>query len=231
VKSKYPIYYFLPFLACFYLGCGGGEESPNDPANGNATSGNPSGGDAKVSLAEFLPGKRIYAELEEESTPEQPAGKSSDESEGDLPPADTDGGTDEGENECDVREPETPKKRVMVLQFEKDGKFTFGMVRDGKAFEKENDLTYKVSGPKTVTVFDGGKGDGGVNFLTAHPKQGDKITFGGERRQTAAVIIKIEDASPMERENNEHSDPARNQGESTDATHNNEKSEQTDEKK
>jgi len=230
VKSKYPIYYFLPFLACFYLGCGGGEESQNDPANGNATSGNPSGGGTKVSLAEFLPGKRIYAELEEEPTPDQPAGKSSDESEGDLPPADTDGGTDEGENECDVREPETPKKRVAVLQFEKDGTFTFGMVRDGKAFQKAYDLTYKVSGPKTVTVFDDGRGDGGVDFLTAHPKQGDKITFGGKRKQTA-VIIKIEDASPMERENNEHSDPARNQGESTDATHNNEKSEQTDEKK
>lgn len=216
------------------IGCGGDKGSGN--SDGNGSSAKPSDGDTKITLAEFLPGKRIYAEMEmeEEPTPDpsaaSDAGKSSDESEGVSPP-DPEGGKDEGENECVEREGETPKKRVMVLQFEKDGKFTFGRVRDGKAIEMENDLTYKVSGPKTVTVSDGGKADGGVNFPTAHPKQGDKITFGGARRQSAAVISKIEDASPMERENNEHSDPDDNQGESTNQPRNNEKSEQTDEKK
>ena len=204
MKSKYPIYYFLPFLACFYLGCGGGEESPNDPANGNATSGNPSGGDAKVSLAEFLAGKRIYVVMD------SPFGGG----ETSAPPIVTDGSETEeedkgeGDNECDEPQgetrdttPSTPSKKMeMVLQFEKDGKFTIGRVsKDGTVYSLgDDDLTYKVSDPKKVTVFEKGTADGGVSFPTTHPKIGDEIKFGPEKDPRSAVISKLEDAGPME---------------------------------
>jgi len=209
VKSKYPIYYFLPFLACFYLGCGGGEESQNDPANGNATSGNPSGGGTKVSLAEFLPGKRIYVVMD------SPFGGG----ETSAPPIVTEEAilTDgseteeedkgEGDNECDEPQGETrdttpsapSKKMEMVLQFEKDGKFTTGRVsKDGTVFSLgKDDLTYKVSDPQKVTIFERGTADGGVSFPTTHPKIGDEIKFGPEKDPRSAVISKLEDAGPM----------------------------------
>ena len=215
MKSKYPTYYFLPFLACFYLGCGGGDGSQNEPANGNATSGKPSGGDTKVALAGFLPGKRIYvvmdspfgggetsaggdATAEDEPSPSKEAAS--------PPEAKEDKG--EGDNECDEPQGETrdttpsapSKKMEMVLQFEKDGKFTIGRVsKDGTVFSLgDDDLTYKVSDPQKVTVFERGTADGGVSFPTTHPKIGDEIKFGPEKDPRSAVISKLEDAGPME---------------------------------
>ena len=72
MKSKDTTYYLFSLLACFYLGCGGGDGSQDEPANGNATSGKPSGGDTKVALAEFLPGKRVTFSL---PTPNGPPGQ------------------------------------------------------------------------------------------------------------------------------------------------------------
>ena len=74
------------------------------------------------------------------------------------------------------------------------------MNRGGKTVSMEDGLTYKVSGPMKVTIFEDGKADGGLTFPTAHPKKGDKIRFGPDEGQMPGTITKIEDASPMESE-------------------------------
>ena len=90
------------------------------------------------------------------------------------------------------------------MQFEKDGKCSAGMIVDGKIWELDEDdgTTYKVSGPKKVTIYEDGKVNGGITFPTAHPKKGDKIKFdereGEGNIMSNATITKIEDANPME---------------------------------
>ena len=91
------------------------------------------------------------------------------------------------------------------MQFEKDGKCSAGMIVGGKimGLDEDDGTTYKVSGPKKVTIyFEDGTVNGGITFPTAHPKKGDKIKFdereGEGNIMSNATITKIEDASPID---------------------------------
>ena len=97
--------------------------------------------------------------------------------------------------------PQKVFKAQFVMQFEKDGKCSAGMIVGGKIWglDEDDGTTYKVSGPKKVTIYKDGKVNGGITFPTAHPKKGDKIKFDerGGNIMSNATITKIEDASPM----------------------------------
>ena len=84
----------------------------------------------------------------------------------------------------------------VLLQFEKDGIFNVAEISAGKISPKDDDLTYTVDG-LTARVKENGEEDGGVTFTTATPKKGDKISFGPEKRQITATILRIEPAAPL----------------------------------
>ena len=176
-------------------GGSGAQESGGSGDQGAGSSGTQGGGDEKVTLAEFLPGKRLYVEVDSplgESAPEEPLKSPTNEA-GEEP----DGIEGKGETPISTAAPGF-RKMEMALQFEKDGKFIPVRKKAGKWVNIEYDLTYKVTGPLKVTVYDDGKEDGGLTFPTAQPKKGDKIKFGPAGEQMEATITKIEAASPME---------------------------------
>ncbi len=189
------------------MGCGGDKDTKEESGDGSGaqesggsgdqgagSSGTQGGGDEKVTLAEFLPGKRLYVEVDSplgESAPEEPL-KSPTNEEGEEP----DGIEEKGETPISTAVPRS-RKMEMALQFEKDGKFFPTRKMAGKWVSLEDDLTYKVTGPLKVTVYEDGKEDGGLTFPTAQPKKGDKIKFGPADEQMEATITKIEDASPL----------------------------------
>ena len=141
------------------LGCGGDkdtkEESGGDSGDqGAGSSGTQSGGDEKATLAKFLPGKRLYVEVDMS----QMGG-----GEGEAPPKEAPSPESEGEGGTSEEDPssigpgeekgETPistaaagfRKMEMALQFEKDGKFFPARKMAGKWVSLEDDLTYKVT--------------------------------------------------------------------------------------
>ena len=206
MKIHHIVKQLFPALVIFglLLGCGGGkdtEKPAGDDQNGGSSSGTQGGGDEKVTLAKFLPGKRLYVEVD---MPQMEGGTSEAPDEG---VQGRDEGVEEDPSSIDPGEGkgETPistaaaglRKMEMALQFEKDGKFFPARKMAGKWVSLKDDLTYKVTGPLKVTVYKDGKGDGGVTFPAAQPKKGDKIKIGPDDRQGEATITKIEDASPI----------------------------------
>jgi hypothetical protein len=199
VKIHHIVKQLFPALVIFglLLGCGGDkdtEKPAGDDQNGGSSSGTQGGGDKKVTLAKFLPGKRLYVEVD---MSQMGGGTSEEPDEGvEEDPSSIGPGEEKGETPISTAAPGF-RKMEMALQFEKDGKFFPARKMAGKWVSLEDDLTYKVTGPLKVTVYEDGKGDGGVTFPTAQPKKGDKIKFGPDRRQAGATITKIEDASPL----------------------------------
>ena len=211
------------------MGCGGDKDTKEESTGGSGapesgglgdqgdgSSGTQGGGDEKVTLAKFLPGKRLYVEVDAPAPPEPEFEEGPDARGSSEPPEPSeDRGEDTGEDPSEEKgetpifaaggaPPQKVFKAQFVMQFEKDGKCYAGMIVDGKIWglDEDNDTTYKVSGPKKVTIYEDGKVNGGITFPTAHPKKGDKIKFdereGEGNIMSNATITKIEDASPME---------------------------------
>ena len=212
------------------LGCGGGKDTEKESSDGSdaqdgggsgdqgeGSSGTQGGGDEKVTLAKFLPGKRLYVEVDAPIPPPEPEFEEGPDARGSSEPPEPseDRGEDTGEDPSEEKgetpifaaggaPPQKVFKAQFVMQFEKDGKCYAGMIVGGKIWGLDEDegTTYKVSGPKKVTIYKDGKVNGGITFPTAHPKKGDKIKFdereGEGNIMSNATITKIEDASPME---------------------------------
>jgi len=216
-------------LTGLMIGCGGDKDTKKQSGSGSSaqedggsgdqgagSSGTQGGEDEKVTLAKFLPGKRLYIEVDAPVPPEPEFEEGPDARGSSEPPEPSeDKGKDAGEDPSEEKgetpifaaggaPPQKVFKAQFVMQFEKDGKCYAGMIVDGKIWglDEDNDTTYKVSGPKKVTIYEDGKVNGGITFPTAHPKKGDKIKFdereGEGNIMSNATITKIEDASPME---------------------------------
>ena len=90
----------------------------------------------------------------------------------------------------------------LLVQFEKDGTFTVGMVMEGKAMKSPGNnkraMTYKVD-KLEVTVLKNGKPDGGLNFSSTTPKKGDKVVLTEKDTEKKFVlkIISIGKAGPL----------------------------------
>ena len=92
----------------------------------------------------------------------------------------------------------------LLIQFEKNGVLTVGMVMNGKANKaprRKNEVTtYKVE-KQRVIVLRNGKAKGGMSFKTATPKKGDEVTLdepGDEDKDKVPLkIISIEKAAPL----------------------------------
>ncbi|MBT5378614.1 MAG: leucine-rich repeat protein, partial [Opitutae bacterium] len=98
---------------------------------------------------------------------------------------------------CQIdKDQEQSEHSNVLLQFEKDGIFNIAEISEGKISPKDDDLTYTVDG-LTARVKKSGEEDGGVTFTSATPKKGDKISFGPEKRQINATILRIEPAAPL----------------------------------
>ena len=213
------------------LGCGGDKDTKVESGDGSGAqegrgsgdqgegnSGTQGGGDEEVTLAKFLPGKRLYVEVDAPSArPPEPEFEEGPDAKGSSEPPEPseDRGEDTGEDPSEEKgetpifavggaPPQKVEKAQFAMQFEKDGKCYAGFGGgDKKLFwDKGAGETYKVSGPKKVTIYKDGKVNGGITFPTAHPKKGDKIKFdereGEGNIMSNATITKIEDASPME---------------------------------
>ena len=220
MKIHHIVKQLFPALVIFglLLGCGGDkdtEKPAGDDQNGGSSSGTQGGGDEEVTLAKFLPGKRLYVEVDAPSArPPEPEFEEGPDARGSSEPSE-DRGEDTGEDPSEEKgetpifaaggaPPQKVFKAQFVMQFEKDGKCSAGMIVGGKIWglDEDDGTTYKVSGPKKVTIYEDGKVNGGITFPTAHPKKGDKIKFdereGEGNIMSNATITKIEDASPME---------------------------------
>ncbi len=212
------------------MGCGGDKDTKEESTGGSGTpesggsgdqgagsSGTQGGGDEKVTLAKFLPGKRLYVEVDAPIPPPEPEFEEGPDARGSSEPPEPseDRGEDTGEDPSEEKgetpifaaggaPPQKVFKAQFVMQFEKDGKCYAGIKEGDKIvwLDEDGGTTYKVSGPKKVTIYEDGKVNGGITFPTAHPKKGDKIKFdereGEGNFMSNATITKIEDASPME---------------------------------
>lgn len=232
MKANHILKQLFPALVIFglMLGCGGDKDTKEASTDGSdakegggsgdqgeGSSGTQGGGDEEVTLAKFLPGKRLYIEVDAPAPPELEFEEGPDAKGSSEPPEPSeDRGEDTGEDPSEDKgetpilaaggaPPQKVEKAQFVMQFEKDGKCSIGMIVGGKIWGRDEDdgPTYKVSGPKKVTIYKDGKVNDGITFPTAHPKKGDKIKFDErEGRPThlfaEAIITKIEDASPME---------------------------------
>ena len=211
MKSKDTTYYLLSLLACFYLGCGGGDK----PADNNATAqgANPGGdGAAKsttVELAAFIKGKRVWmvepestgesapaqAEEGEASSPESKANESSPDKSG-----------DECEAEAKAGDGSDEEKTELFVQFNEDATIQMGLRnQEGEAVAFPYDgrkTTYVVKGLEVIISKDG-KEEGTVYFGSNEPKAGDDISFGKKSviesggKKTTTKIIKIEPATKL----------------------------------
>ena len=210
MKSKDTTYYLLSLLACFYLGCGGGDK----PADNNATAqgANPGGdGAAKsttVELAAFIKGKRVWvvepestggsapaqAEEGEASSPESKANESSPDKSG-----------DECEAEAKAGDGADEQKAEMFIQFNEDATIQMGLRNqegEAVAFPHVGKGTYVVKGLEVIVSKDG-KEEGAVYFGSNEPKAGDDISFGKKSviesggKKTTTKIIKIEPATKL----------------------------------
>lgn len=228
MEANHILKQLFPALVIFGLtmGCGGDKDTKEASTDGSdakegggsgdqgeGSSGTQGGGDEKVTLAKFLPGKRLYIEVDAPAPPEPEFEEGPDAKGSSEPPEDRgeDTGEDPGEEKGETpifaaggAPPQKVEKAQFAMQFEKDGKCSAGMIVGGKIWglDEDDGTTYKVSGPKKVTIYEDGKVNGGITFPTAHPKKGDKIKFdereGEGNIMSNATITKIEDASPME---------------------------------
>ena len=210
MKSKDTTCYLLSLLACFYLGCGGGDK----PADKNSTAqgANPGGdGAAKsttVELAAFIKGKRVWvvepestggsapaqAEEGEASSPESKANESSPDKSG-----------DECEVEAKAGDGADEQKEELLFQFNEDATFQVGgRNQEGEAVAFPNGVkgTYVVKGLEVIISGDG-KEAATVYFGSNEPKAGDDISFGKKSviesggKKTTTKIIKIEPATKL----------------------------------
>ena len=210
MKSKDTTYYLLSLLACFYLGCGGGDK----PADNNATAqgANPGGdGAAKsttVELAAFIKGKRVWmvepestggsapaqAEEGEASSPESKANESSPDKSG-----------DECEAEAKAGDGADEEKTELFVQFNEDATIQMGLRNqegEAVAFPYDGKGTYVVKGLEVIVSKDG-KEEGAVYFGSNEPKAGDDISFSNKSviesggKKTTTKIIKIEPATKL----------------------------------
>ena len=223
MKSKDTTYYLLSLLACFYLGCGGGDK----PADKNATAqgANPGGdGAAKsttVELAAFIKGKRVWmvepestgesapaqAEEGEASSPESKANESSPDKSG-----------DECEAEAKAGDGADEQKAEMFIQFNEDATIQMGLRNqegEAVAFPYDGKGTYVVKGLEVIVSKDG-KEEGAVYFGSNEPKAGDEISFGEKGviesggKKTTTKIIKIEPATKLKAMKFEEPEPDAN---------------------
>ena len=228
MEANHILKQLFPALVIFGLtmGCGGDKDTKEASTDGSdakegggsgdqgeGSSGTQGGGDEKVTLAKFLPGKRLYIEVDAPAPPE-PEFEEGPDAKGSSEPSE-DRGEDTGEDPSEEKgetpifaaggaPPQKVEKAQFAMQFEKDGKCSAGMIVGGKIWglDEDDGTTYKVSGPKKVIIYKDCKVNDGISFPTAHPKKGDKIKFdereGEGNIMSNATITKIEDASPME---------------------------------
>jgi len=139
--------------------------SPSDQG-GNECDG-PATDTDKLSLAEYLPGKRMVLPMP------LPKGQP-------VPPA--------------------LANMQLLMQFEKNGNFTVGMVMNGKAMKQpmKEALKYKVDKQK-VTILKNGKADGGMVFTGANPKKGTEVKLTNQqgKQEFALKIISVGKAGPL----------------------------------
>ena len=80
-----------------------------------------------------------------------------------------------------------------VFQFELDGEFKYGSLKDGKIRTEKNGLKYKINNLE-IKLMDGKKVFSRIIFPSANPKVGDHLSFGLSRTMVKGVIISIADA-------------------------------------
>ena len=80
-----------------------------------------------------------------------------------------------------------------VFQFELDGKFKYGSLKDGKIRTEKNGLKYKINNLE-IKLMDGKKVFSRIIFPSVNPKVGDHLSFGLSRTMVKGVIISIADA-------------------------------------
>lgn len=80
-----------------------------------------------------------------------------------------------------------------VFQFELDGEFKYGSLKDGKIRTEKNGLKYKINNLE-IKLMDGKKVFSRIIFPSANPKVGDHLSFGLSRTMVKGSIISIADA-------------------------------------
>lgn len=80
-----------------------------------------------------------------------------------------------------------------VFQFELDGEFRYGSLKDGKIRTEKNGLKYKINDLE-IKLMDGKKVFSRIIFPSANPKVGDHLSFGLSRTIVKGAIISIADA-------------------------------------
>ena len=80
-----------------------------------------------------------------------------------------------------------------VFQFELDGEFKYGSLKDGKIRTEKNGLKYKINNLE-IKLMDGKKVFSRIIFPSANPKVGDHLSFGLSRTMVKGVIISIANA-------------------------------------
>ena len=80
-----------------------------------------------------------------------------------------------------------------VFQFELDGEFKYGSLKDGKIRTEKNGLKYKINNLE-IKLMDGKKVFSRIIFPSANPKVGDRLSFGLSRTMVKGSIISIADA-------------------------------------
>jgi len=83
-----------------------------------------------------------------------------------------------------------------VFQFDEDGNFKYGSLRDGKIRTEKNGLKYKIKNLE-IKLMDGEKVFSRLIFPSAAPKVGDRLSFGLSRTMVNGAIISIADAAPF----------------------------------
>ena len=80
-----------------------------------------------------------------------------------------------------------------VFQFELDGEFKYGSLKDGKIRTEKNGLKYKINNLE-IKLMDDKKVYSRIIFPSANPKVGDHLSFGLSRTMVKGAIISIADA-------------------------------------
>ena len=83
-----------------------------------------------------------------------------------------------------------------VFQFDEDGNFKYGSLKDGKIRTEKNGLKYKIKNLE-IKLMDGEKVFSRLIFPSAAPKVGDRLSFGLSRTMVNGAIISIADAAPF----------------------------------
>ena len=83
-----------------------------------------------------------------------------------------------------------------VFQFDADGDFKYGSLKDGKILTEKNGLQYKIKDLE-IKILDGDKVFSRLIFPSANPKIGDRLSFGLSRTMVNGAIISIAEAAPF----------------------------------